>query len=99
MTELSSSQLQEKIKSGEKFLVDFYAVWCGPCRVLMQNLSIVELELDIPVFTYNIDSDPNFTRQQNVRSVPTLKLFDGGEVINISSGVLSHGQIQTFVTR
>jgi len=97
MTELTSKQVLEKIESGDKFLLDYYAVWCGPCRVLKQNLATIEDQLNLPVYTYNIDSDPNFTRQSGVRSVPTLKLYNQGEVVNAGSGVMSHPQIKAFV--
>ena len=97
MTELTSKQVQEKIQNGDKFLLDYYAVWCGPCRVLKQTLSIMEDQLDLPIYTYNIDSDANFTRQSGVRSVPTLKLYENGKVINSGSGVMSPPQIKSFV--
>jgi len=97
MTELTSNEIREKIESGDKFLLDFYATWCGPCRVLMHNLSVVEGDLNIPVFTYNVDSDPRFTQEFGVRSVPTLKLFDGGQIINSCSGLMSNPQIKSFV--
>ena len=73
MTELTSQEIREKINNGDKFLLDFYAVWCGPCRVLKNILSDSEELLNVPVYTYNVDNDQKFTQEFNVRSVPTLK--------------------------
>jgi thioredoxin-like negative regulator of GroEL len=98
MTELTSQEIREKINNGDKFLLDFYAVWCGPCRVLMKILSDSEELLNVPVYTYNVDTDRNFTQEFNVRSVPTVKLFDGGKVVNSGSGVMNINQLQSFVS-
>lgn len=98
MTELTSQEIREKINNGDKFLLDFYAVWCGPCRVLMKVLSESEEQLNVPVYTFNVDSDPRFTQEFNVRSVPTVKLFDGGQVINSGTGVMNLSQLQSFIS-
>jgi thioredoxin-like negative regulator of GroEL len=98
MTELTSQEIREKINNGDKFLLDFYAVWCGPCRVLMKILSDSEELLNVPVYTYNVDTDRNFTQEFNVRSVPTVKLFDGGKVVKSGSGVMNINQLQSFVS-
>jgi thioredoxin-like negative regulator of GroEL len=98
MTELTSQEIREKINNGDKFLLDFYAVWCGPCRVLMKILSESEELLNVPVYSYNVDTDPKFTKEFNVRSVPTVKLFDGGKVVNSGSGVMNINQLQSFVS-
>ena len=98
MTELTSQENREKINNGDKFLLDFYAVWCGPCRVLKNILSDSEELLNVPVYTYNVDTDKKFTQEFNVRSVPTLKLFDGGKVVNSGSGVMNINQLQSFVS-
>jgi thioredoxin 1 len=98
MTELTSQEIREKINNGDKFLLDFYAVWCGPCRVLKNILSDSEELLNVPVYTYNVDTDQKFTQEFNVRSVPTLKLFDGGKVVNSGSGVMNINQLQSFVS-
>jgi thioredoxin 1 len=97
MTELNSKEVTEKINSGEKFLLDFYAPWCGPCRVLKSVLSNMEGELNVPVYTFNVDSDPTFTSKYGVRSVPTLKVFENGKVTNSGSGVMNNVQIKNFV--
>ena len=98
MTELTSQEIRENINTGDKFLLDFYAVWCGPCRVLKNILSDSEELLNVPVYTYNVDTDKKFTQEFNVRSVPTLKLFDGGKVVNSGSGVMNINQLQSFVS-
>ena len=98
MTELTSQEIREKINNGDIFLLDFYAVWCGPCRVLKNILSDSEELLNVPVYTYNVDTDQKFTQEFNVRSVPTLKLFDGGKVVNSGSGVMNINQLQSFVS-
>ena len=98
MTELTSQEIREKINNGDKFLLDFYAVWCGPCRVLKNILSDSEELLNVTVYTYNVDTDKKFTQEFNVRSVPTLKLFDGGKVVNSGSGVMNINQLQSFVS-
>jgi thioredoxin len=98
MTELTSQEIREKINNGDKFLLDFYAVWCGPCRVLMKILSDSEELLNVPVYTYNVDTDRKFTQEFNVRSIPTVKLFDGGKVVNSGSGVMNINQLQSFVS-
>ena len=98
MTELTSQEIREKINNGDKFLLDFYAVWCGPCRVFMKILSDSEELLKVPVYTYNVDTDRKFTQEFNVRSVPTVKLFDGGKVVNSGSGVMNINQLQSFVS-
>jgi len=98
MTELTSQEIREKINNGDKFLLDFYAVWCGPCRVLMRVLADSEEQLNVPVYTFNVDSDPKFTQEFNVRSVPTVKLFDGGQVVNSGTGVMNLNQLQSFVS-
>ena len=97
MTEVTSTELKEKIESGEKFLIDYYASWCGPCRMLKNILISAESELGVPVYTYDIDSDHTFTSSSGVRSVPTLKLYEGGTEVRVKSGVMSAQQLKEFV--
>lgn len=97
MIQVSSSELKEKIESGEKFLVDYYATWCGPCKMLMNILKTTESELDVPVYTYDVDSDHSFTSEMGIKSVPTVKLYNGGQVVNTKSGVMNPQQIKEFV--
>jgi len=96
MTELSSTQIREKIRNGEKFLLDFYAPWCGPCKGLMTLIERVENQVELPIYKFNVDSDPKFTSSQNVRSVPTIKLFDGENFVKTSTGMMNESSLLNF---
>lgn len=98
MQKLTSSEIREKIQNGETFLLDFYAVWCGPCRMLMKTLEDSESILEIPVYTFDVDSDPKFAQEHNVRGVPTLKFIENGEVKKAKSGVMGLPQIKEFIS-
>jgi thiol-disulfide isomerase/thioredoxin len=57
MTELTSQEIREKINNGDKFLLDFYAVWCGPCRVLSETLKEVEGITNIDIDNIALDGN------------------------------------------
>lgn len=97
MVELNSSQINEKISAGEKFLLDFYAPWCGPCRTQMTILEQSKENLDIPIYKFNIESDRQFAMTYGVRSIPTLKVFNEGEVQKTHTGVMMESQLKTFI--
>lgn len=98
MQKLSSSEIKQKMNNGETFLLDFYASWCGPCKWMMKTLEESEQSLNVPVYTFDVDSDQNFSREQGVRGVPTLKFIENGQIKNTKSGVMGFGQLQQFIT-
>ena len=97
MEQLTAQQLREKIESGESFVIDFFATWCGPCKMLTTILERSGDKLGLPIYKYDVDSDRDFTMEQNVRSVPTLKLFDGGNVKKTHVGILQESQFDSFL--
>jgi thioredoxin 1 len=98
MQKLTSAEILEKIENKETFLLDFYAVWCGPCKMLMKILEESEPNLGVQVYTYDVDSDHKFTQNHGVRSVPTLKFFKEGEIKASKSGVMSEAGIKEFIS-
>jgi len=98
MKKLSSQEIREKIENKETFLLDFYAVWCGPCKMMMKMLENTHSTLGVEVYTYDVDSDQKFTQEQGVRSVPTLKFFEGGEIKRSKPGVMSEASLKEFVS-
>jgi thioredoxin 1 len=108
MQELTAVQLQEKIQSGENFMLDLYATWCGPCKVMLSNLQrVTEGNLlsesnnknNYKIYKYDIDSDREFSMTTlGVRSVPTIKMFKEGREIYSKAGVMSPTQVVELIT-
>ena len=78
--EISSAELQEKINNGEKMVVDFWAGWCGPCRMLKPifervGQKAVESNSTVSYYTFDVESDKSFASAIGVRSIPTVKTF------------------------
>lgn len=84
--EISTKELREKIKNGEKLLIDFYGTWCGPCKVMKPMFEQVskilkEQNSSINLYTFNIENDRELISELGIRSVPTIKGFSGGKEV------------------
>jgi thioredoxin len=97
MEQLTAEQLKEKIASGESFIVDYFATWCGPCKMLSTILERSGDKLGLPIYKYDVDTDRDFTMEQNVRSVPTLKLYEAGSPKKTHTGILVENQFESFL--
>lgn len=85
----------EEVKRNEKpVLLDFYADWCGPCRIVSPVVDeIAEERDDIVVGKINVDDDPELAQAFGVMSIPTLVVLKNGEVTNKASGARPKAQI------
>lgn len=78
----------EVLQSDRPVLVDFWASWCGPCRMLSPTIEEIAGERsDIKVGSVNVDEQPELAAQFNVMSIPTLIVFKEGRAVNSSMGV------------
>ena len=88
MREVTSKELKELQIQGKKVLLDLYGSWCSPCKILMPKLEQLEPQHDNVVFAkMDVDKNVDFSLELNVRSVPTVIIYDGDKVVNRSTGV------------
>lgn len=80
-------------------LVDFWAEWCGPCKVMSPVLEHLasELEGTVSITKVDVDANPQTAQRYNIRSIPTLILFNNGEPIAQRSGAASQKQVRAFI--
>jgi thioredoxin 1 len=97
--EISSIDLQKKINNGEKIIVEFWAEWCGPCKMMKPIFEKVSTEnsSDVQMYTMNVDLNREVGAALGIRSIPTIKMFNSGQVIETKVGFLSEGQINDLV--
>ncbi|NIG87112.1 thioredoxin TrxA [Serratia symbiotica] len=87
------------LKAEGSILVDFWAEWCGPCRMIAPILDEIAEEFagKLTITKLNIDQNPATAPKYGIRGIPTLLLFKNGEVAATKVGALSKGQLKDFL--
>jgi len=97
--EISSVELQEKINKGEKIILKLGAQWCGPCKMLKPIFEKVANDntTDVQMYTLDVDLNREIAMSLGVWSVPTIKMFNAGEVIDTKVGIQSETQLNDMI--
>lgn len=88
----------EVLKSDKIVLIDFYADWCGPCRILSPVVEAISNENnDIKVVKVNVDENPNLSTKYEAYSIPLLVIIKDGEVASKNAGLITKADLQKLI--
>ena len=94
----NKQEFDELIKN-DKVLVDFFATWCGPCKMIGPNIEkLAEENADATVIKIAVDKHPEIAAEYGVQTIPTLIAFKKGQIVNQKIGFIPYPEILAMIT-
>ena len=98
MEKVTKDNFEQTISSYDTILVDFFATWCGPCKMLAPVLEqLAEEEKAVKIVKVDVDEEPSLAMQFGINSIPTLLVFKGGKLVDKQIGYRSLDQLKQMV--
>lgn len=97
--EFTDQNIQEVIASGKPVVVDFWAEWCGPCRIIGPSIEELSHEYEgrVDIGKVNVDDNPEAASMFGIRNIPTVLFFKGGQVVDKQIGAVAKAQLAAKV--
>jgi len=95
--EITGKELKTKIESGESVIIDFWAGFCGPCKVYKPIFEKVAESSSIQMYTMDVEKNSEFSIELGIRAVPTTKLFTNGVEKFSKSGIVSEMELKSVI--
>lgn len=98
VAEFTDSNFKESVETGIT-VVDFWAEWCGPCKMIAPIIEELSNEYDgqVKFAKVNVDHNPELSMTYNIRSIPTILLFNNGEVVDKVVGAVPKAKLEEIV--
>jgi thioredoxin 1 len=97
--EAGDADFDAVVQSEEWVLVDFWAPWCGPCRMVSPILELIAGEREMTIAKVNVDNNPIVPGRFGVRGIPMLLLFHNGEKVDEMTGAMQKGGFDSWLNR
>ena len=100
-TQITDQNFAELVQNSEKpVMIDFWAEWCGPCKMIAPSLEEISTEMGdkVKIAKVNMDENPDLAAKYGVRSIPTLLMFKGGEPVAIQVGAAPKNKLSDWIS-
>ena len=94
----NNQNFENDVLSQEFVVVDFFADWCGPCRMISPFLEEIQQEQGVEIVKVNIDESPDIASKYDIMSIPTLMIFKNGEKVSVNVGSASKARLADWIS-